>query len=366
MRPFGLLAMGAVALLAGLTGALVLLGLRLPSATIHLAEAHGVLMSLGFLGTLIALERAVALGRGWGYVAPLAAGLGAMALLLRAPDQLAVTLLAVAAAAFVAMYVAFERIEGALHTRVQAVGGLAWLGAALLLLSGMPASRVYPWLAAFLVLTIAGERLELARLGQLTARARVGFVAATATFGAGVVASAAMPDLGVRVAGVGLLALAAWLARNDLARRTVKAPGVTRFVAISLLVGYAWLAIGGLCWVGFGVTGGAAYDAMLHAVFLGFVMSMVFGHAPIIFPAVLRRPIPYHPRFYAHLALLHAGLLLRIGGGDLLGWEAARVAGGVLNVAALLIFVLSSAAAVALAPSPRLMAARRSQLVGKP
>ena len=49
-----------------------------------------------------------------------------------------------------------------------------------------------------------------------------------------------------------------------------------------------------------GVRRGAARAA------LGFVFSMVFGHAPIIFPAVLRVAVPYHPVFYVPLALLHA------------------------------------------------------------
>jgi hypothetical protein len=157
------------------------------------------------------------------------------------------------------------------------------------------------------------------------------------------------------MSGIGMLAMAAWLARNDLARRTVRTPGVTRFVALSLLAGYAWLAVGGLCWLAFGaVVGGPAYDAMLHAVFLGFVISMVFGHAPIILPAVLRLPLPYRPRFYAHLGLLHAGLVVRLVAGDLLGFEAAVAAGGALNVTAILLFVLSSAGAVIAAPRRRI------------
>ena len=86
---------------------------------------------------------------------------------------------------------------------------------------------------------------------------------------------------------------------------------------------------------------------MLHALFLGFVMSMVFGHAPIILPAVLGTPLPYRPRFYAHLALLHVGLVLRIVAGDLFGLHGAWLLGGIVNVAALLLFVASSALAIA-------------------
>ncbi len=39
-------------------------------------------------------------------------------------------------------------------------------------------------------------------------------------------------------------------------------------------------------------------------MFLGFVASMLFGHAPIIFPAVLHLPIRFERTFYAYLALL--------------------------------------------------------------
>jgi hypothetical protein len=345
-RRLPVLGLSVVALLAGLTGALVLLGLPMPAGTLPLAATHGVLMTLGFLGTLIALERAVALGRTWGYAAPVGAGLGAMALVLGLPVALGAALLVVGGAAFVGMYVAFDRIEAALHTRVQAVGAAAWLVAALLWLDGRPVGTIVAWLAAFLVLTIVGERLELSRLGRPSRVAQRAFVAAAGVFCAGVAITLVAPDLGTRIGGAGLVALAAWLSRNDLARRTVRTPGVTRFIAVCLLVGYAWLAIGGAAWIWFGaVRAGSAYDVMLHALFLGFVISMVFGHAPVILPAVLRIPLPYRPRFYAHLLLLHAGLLLRVVGGDLLGSTAAWQAGGVLNVTALLLFVVSSAVA---------------------
>ena len=345
---YALLALGGIGLLAGLTGALVLLGVPMPARAGSFGADHGLLMTLGFLGTLISLERAVALRRGWGYLAPLLTGAGGLALIGGAPTTAALVLFTGGAAAFVAMYVAFDRIERSLHTSIQAVGALAWLGAGILLLSGRSAGDVVPWLAAFLVMTIAGERLELSRLAQLTNRARIGFVVAAGIFAVGVAISVASPAAGTRVAGIGLIAMAAWLARNDLARRTVRMPGSPRFVALSLLAGYAWLAVAGACWLAFGATGaGPGYDAMLHALFLGFVISMVFGHAPIILPAVLGTPLPYRPRFYAHLGLLHMGLVVRIVGGDLFGLHDVWVVGGIVNVAALLLFVASSALAIA-------------------
>ena len=341
-----LLAGGGVALLAGLTGALVLLGLPMPQAALRLGAVHGQLMAFGFLGTLVSLERAVALGRAWGYLAPLASLGGAVALVAGAVPVAAV-MFVVAGSVFVAIYVAFDRIERSLHGIVQACGAVAWLGGALLLAVGRSVGAVVPWLAAFLVLTILGERLELSRLVRPPASARRAFVLACFVFAGGVLLTVVAPDVGSRLAGAGMVALALWLGRYDIARRTVRTSGVTRFIAASLLPGYAWLAIGGAIWLVLGQPVGAAgYDASLHAVFLGFVMSMVFGHAPVILPAVLRLPLPYRPRFYAHLALLHAGLLLRVVGGDMLGVPGAWQFGGLLNVTALLLFLASSAAAV--------------------
>jgi len=55
--------------------------------------------------------------------------------------------------------------------------------------------------------------------------------------------------------------------------------------------------------------------------------------------------VPYHPVFYAPLALLHFGLALRVGG-DASGIYPLTVWGGVLAALALLAFVLNTAAAV--------------------
>ncbi len=119
----------------------------------------------------------------------------------------------------------------------------------------------------------------------------------------------------------------------------MKAGGQARFVALALISGFVWLGVGGgLALVYGGVMAGPQYDAMLHALFLGYAISMVFGHAPIVFPAILRLPITYTPRFYSHLILLHAGLILRVVG-DLLPWWEGRRWGGMLNVIALLLFL---------------------------
>ena len=148
-----------------------------------------------------------------------------------------------------------------------------------------------------------------------------------------------------------MVAMALWLARYDVARQTVKQQGLTRFIAVNLLAGYFWLAIGGIAWLCFGDDLTTFhYDMMLHSVFVGLVFSMIFAHAPLIFPAVLQRRLPYRHSFYVHSALLHLSLVVRMTG-DLYGSYPAYEWGALLNVPAVVVFVANTAQAAVLGMS---------------
>ena len=73
---------------------------------------------------------------------------------------------------------------------------------------------------------------------------------------------------------------------------------------------------------------------------------MIFGHAPIIFPAVAKVRIPYHPFFYLPLAVLHVSVLARLIG-DLSSNLALGQAAGVANALALLLFIVTMVISVA-------------------
>lgn len=330
-----LMALGMLALLSALAGGLTRLGWPLPVGA-SVVAFHGPLMVGGFLGTVIGLERAVALGRAWAYAGPMASGLGAVAIAASVPGGAELMLLG-----SVVMLGAFVLILGrqaALFTVVMAVGALCWVVGQSLWLAGQPVHRVVWWWAGFLVLTIAGERLDLQRLQAPTVASRLAFGLAAVVLVVGLGLTAAARADGVRVVAAGLVALATWLGAFDVARRTVRGTGLTRFIAVALLCGYAWLAAAGVLLLRSpDVAAGAPYDAIVHALFVGFVFSMIFGHAPIIFPAVLGRRLAYRPVFYLPLGLLHASLVLRVVG-DLAGWLAGRQWGGLLNALAIVLF----------------------------
>jgi hypothetical protein len=339
-----LLAAGFVALFAGVGAGLARMGWAFPLPDARLVAWHGPLMISGFFGTVIGLERAVALGRRWAYLAPLAAALGGLALVAALPLA-AQGLFALAGLAFLAASLAVFARQRALFTLTPALGAACWAAGNLLWLAG--SALAVPWWIAFLVLTIAGERLELSRLVPRRPGAERTFALVVAAIVASLALSLARPGAGQTALAASLLALACWLALNDVARRTVRARGLTRFIAVCLLSGYAWLAAGAAALLlGDVLDGFAVRDAGLHAILLGFVFSMVFGHAPIIFPAVTGAAVPYHWSFYVPLALLQGSLALRVAG-DFAALAPWRGAGGAGSAIALLLFVLGTAAAIA-------------------
>ena len=308
-------------------------------------------MICAFLGTVIGLERAVALYRRWTYIGPILTGAGGVLLIVGLPGPISSLLITLGSMGLVLVFGLILRMHTAVYTVTMGGGALFWLVGNSLWLAGRPVYSVVYWWSGFLILTIAGERLELNRVLRLSGMVQILFIAAISLFLAGLVVSLAAYDTGVRLAAVGMLALALWLLRYDIARYTVRKSGLTRYIAVCLLTGYGWLAVSGILALIYGGGGaGFQYDAILHAVFVGFVMSMIFGHAPIIFPAVIGKPIPFHSSCYSHLLLLQLSLLFRVVG-DLAIWPPGRQWGGLLNAVAILLFMANTVWAIRHAPA---------------
>ncbi len=331
----------ALLVLAVLAG-LARIGWALPSLPSQLPIAHGPLMICGFFGTLIALERAVALGRRWMYFGPVLSAVGGLLLVAghSLPGGLLITL---ASLSFSIIGWLIVRQAPANYTTVMALGATSWLVGNLLWVYGLPLSIIVYWWAAFLVLTIAGERLELGRLLRPSRAAQSAFLLATAAVLVGAILVAFDFALGARVYNIGLLALSLWFVRYDVVRVTLRSTGLPRYIACALGLGYVWMAFSAILGLLYGPqVAGLIYDAYWHGLFVGFVLSMVFAHGPIILPAILARVAVYHPVLYAPLTLLHTSLVIRIIG-NLLQDASIRRWGGMLNGIAILLFFISMA-----------------------
>lgn len=237
----------------------------LSTGIVSAAASHAALMICGFLGTVIGIERAVAVKHAAAFVAPLAPGVGGLLLLLSHPVWSVVTMTFGAAALF-------------------------------------PLSAT----------------------------------------------------LGAALFGTSLVLLATWLFAFDVARRTLRVPGLPRYMAVCLLIGYAWLAIAGAAWIA-SAAELPTRDMALHALGLGFVVGMMMAHAPVVLPAVARVKVRFGSIFYVPLAALHLWLLLRLGFGysDFL----LRGYGAFFNAVALVLFV---ATMVGAAIAWRIMAGARA------
>lgn len=342
-RAFGrlpLLIPGMLALLAGVLSGLARLAWPVPDIAAAQAGMHAALMIGAFFGTVISLERAVALGRSWAYLAPAAAGLAGICLLAGAPLALVQVGLLLASLLLLAGSLLVLRRLRVNFTVVLVLAVACWLMGNLVWMASASVLPALPWWLAFLLLTIAAERLELTRLLRTPLVAKRIFLLLVALILASATLSLWLPKPGWRGFALGILLLACWLMSFDIARHNIRQRGLTRFIAVALLGGYAWLALAGLLGLAGGFEPGHVWrDAALHAVGLGFVFSMVFGHAPIIFPAVARVRIPWHPVLYAPLVALHVSLLCRVAG-SLWGDFALRREAGLLNALVLLGFIL--------------------------
>lgn len=343
----GLLLLVAAAAAVSVFAGLARVGLAVPGASY--AGDHGPLFVLGVFGAVIALERAVALQTRWALVVPALGAAGAALLVagLRTPAQLALT---AGAAGQVVINAVIVRRQPHLFTVLMLLASLALTASAALWMRDAAVFEVAPAWLAFFVLTIVAERLELSRLVPTPALAVGALVVCAVTLLGLALAAPWWPRAGVLL-GIPMALLGLWELRFDIARRTVRQPGLPRFAAVSVFLGAAWLVAGGALRVALGVPpAGPAADAVVHAVMIGFVLGMVFAHAPIILPSVAKLAVPFHPLLYVPVAALHLTLVARIAG-DLLESHPLRSAGAIGNAISLVLFAVAVAVSRSLARS---------------
>src|SRR5574341_1306282 len=131
-----LVALAVLTLLAAMWAGLVRIGWQFPPLRENWVGNHGPLMISGFLGTLISLERAVALAAmlkaRWPYVAPLFAGLGSAVILVGLPTPywsglVGRGLITLGGAGMVVIFAAINRIRLDWPHAIMGLGALLWL-----------------------------------------------------------------------------------------------------------------------------------------------------------------------------------------------------------------------------------------------
>ena len=341
-----LMAAALAALLLGMWAGLARIGWHLPATDGALMLRHGGLMVVGFVGTVIAVERAVAVRSLPAFLAPALSAAAGLALITGAPAALAPGLATAAGVASSPNFAILLWRHRSLPFAVLLAGGACSAAAGVVWWHGGGLAAVVPWWIAFLVLTVTAERLEIIRFQRFSPAGLLTGGAAILLIVLGPLLTLADLVAGSRVLGAGLVTGGAWLAGRDVARRTIRTDGLARFAAAGVLTAYAWLVVAGALLVAWGlVSTGWRYDAMLHAFFIGFVFSAIIAHEPIIAPAVTGLPFKYTPLLYLPLALLDGALVVRVLA-DLMAGPSVRRWAGMVQVIAILIFMAVSAGSV--------------------
>ena len=311
------------------------LGFELPVSSVFLH--HGAMMTGSFLGTVILIERIMALKRRWLFSFPVINASSVVFYYLDL-DSVAFACLVFGAIGLFYVFFLINQQYADLPHQIMWVGSAAWfVGNVHLLIFRLYAHSILWWMA-FLLLTIVGERLELSRFLPVSKFKQQLLVSLLVLF----LISCVLPfHLGGQIlTGITLVLIAIWLLLYDMVRKSIRKPGIHKFSAFTLICGYVWLALSGLLYA-LDNTGLITYDALIHSFFLGFVFSMIFAHAPIILPGVLGLGFkPYHATLYVWVVLFQLALVVRIAGG-MLTLHHWKQYGGLVNGVVILLFLIN-------------------------
>lgn len=345
-----LLLLAAIGALMGLNSALIRSSIPALATPAPLGDGHGVFMVFGFLGGAIGLERAVAYQAGaphkpkWGFLAPAFAGIGSVLMVIEAlpfvsretsfvpfafmahnPQVLPGIAWTLSMAALTGIYFGVWRRQQSVAVLIQLLGAFLGVAGIALWARGIDAQILAPWWMAYLVLTIVGERIELARVAFIAHNIEWLIFFASVAFAVSLGVCLINPTIGYPLLGITLGAMLLLAITHDTARKTYKIKGVTGFMGTCMLVGYAWALLSSAIWI-FSPTGFEGYwrDMAIHGLAIGFTMSMVAAHASMIIPSITRRPMKYHPILWGGWSVMQIGLLVRLLGttsGETLLWQ---------------------------------------------
>lgn len=335
MKKSWLLLLVPLSLLVAFYSALGRVGWNLPIPAI--AAKHGFLMVSGLFGTLISLERSLIMRKIWWLGIPVASAVSVVLVLMQLELQgFWVQLAAAAGLSFLYLKQALRYRE--IYFAGLLLSGLAWCMSAAVLIAGRGFVAASIWYILFLLFTIVSERMELSKFVAKPGWAQPLLLTLLVLL----VLSQALPfHLGAnQLTGLLMAAVAYWLLSFDMVNINLRKKGFFYFSGSTLFGGYLWLMLSGVL-MALPLAAPYHYDAVLHSFFIGFAFSMLFAHAPIIFPALIKMPVKvFHPFFYFPVFATHALLLLRLYADYSANWQLRKWA-GMLQVLVIILFFLS-------------------------
>ena len=297
-----------LSLITGILGGWYRMGWEyaLPAA----AGSHGLFMVGGFMGSVITLERMITMKKKWWLLFPALCALAVILGLVGQPFYM-VLLQSIAALGIILFYFHHLQHDRSNYWYILSLGAASWLIGNLYFLITDTIPFALPWWVGFILFTILGERLELTRFLPISKqKIQILYVLLALAF-----VSLLLPlhGAGQVLYPISLLGLTLWYATNDMALKSIKKPGYSRYLAVGVLTGYGWLAIHALTFAFFFREHSWGYDVFVHTFFLGFGFSMIWAHGPMILPAVLKvKNRPFHSILWVFWSLFQLTLLTRI------------------------------------------------------
>lgn len=307
MKPIVFLPFFFISLIAGIVGGWYRMGwqIQIPNA----AAMHGFLMIGGFMGGVITLERMITMNKKWWLVFP---GFCAISIILglSGHQQFMAIGQTLAAIGMLLFYLIHMQKDNSAYWYVLALGASCWIFGNIYVLMTNTIPFALPWWIGFILFTVLGERLELTRFLPVPQNSLYALYGMMFLF---------LLSLWLPMHGIGrwlyVLSLACivyWFAIHDMARRSIKKQGYSRYLGIGILTAYAWLFFHVLSVLLF-LDHPFGYDLYIHTFFLGFGFSMIWAHGPMILPAVLKLSFrPFHPILWVFWGIFQLSLLLRV------------------------------------------------------
>ncbi len=269
-------------LVSGITGGFLRTGCFVfPGQGISMA--HGLLMTGGFMGSLISMERNLEMKqKGWAIVPVLS--MSSAVFFILGELTVGLVLLILSSIGLIAM-VYFQSMN---HPKagkwMMLIGALCWLTGNLLVYKSNMIAMGSSWWEAFILLTILGERLQLSSERSWANRYLAVLLVLFGIFFFGMFLP--FHGNGTIFMGYAIVGIGTWFLVSDLHEGVLSNSSENRFCKLAILLGYTWL-IGHGIWLLIGSSHPYFYDVLLHTFFLGFAFSMIWGHAPKLLPLFL-------------------------------------------------------------------------------